>query len=463
MLDSFASKALAFCAPLIFLVVGPCLSEAQEHNSIHAMRDWHDANGRKMTAILVSSDGTTVTLQKDNGQQISIAVNKLSDSDQSYLRKSPEGERSELDIKSAELCEQIGKSYNGRRTTEKPKIAVVDFTDLEGRVSNLGRLLSEELISRLFLAGNFRVVERLLLNKTIEEHKLQLQGLVEPRSAKELGKLLGADAIVCGTLADVGDSVRVNARLISTETGEVLSVAMLTLQKDKLAKVSGGNMGEAGGALRAVGGKVKLPYREDFSGYSDGQTTGWGANGKIITGADNRKWLAPAQNGQNPVGVDVDLPNNGYIEFEYSTNKLEGNRDSHDTLSGITLVDEAGAKYRIEFVINVDKRAYSFKLPGGARLGDHWADYTQGTVHIQKAGNQIGICLAKNGGTLTADVSDFKRFTRMEVDLYKGPNSQIIFTNFKIGGAATQRAAGTTPRLSRPTRGPQAEQPVPRP
>ena len=40
----------------------------------------------------------------------------------------------------------------------------------------LRQVLSEGLMTKLSNAGSYTVVERFLLNKAIEEHKLQLQG-----------------------------------------------------------------------------------------------------------------------------------------------------------------------------------------------------------------------------------------------------------------------------------------------
>lgn len=65
--------------------------------------------------------------------------------------------------------------------TDRVKIAVVDFSDLQGRVTNFGRFLSEELITRLFRLKKFTVVERLLLENVIKENALQLTGMVAAR------------------------------------------------------------------------------------------------------------------------------------------------------------------------------------------------------------------------------------------------------------------------------------------
>jgi TolB-like protein len=135
-----------------------------------------------------------------------------------------------LDQRANELSQQIARNME---TGQKRRIAVLEFTDLQGQVTNFGRYLSEELITRLYDSNKFKVVERQLLNKVIAEQKLSLTGVVDPDTAKRLGSVLGVDAIVSGTIADRGETLKVNARLIDTETGEVFSAAATEMVKDK--------------------------------------------------------------------------------------------------------------------------------------------------------------------------------------------------------------------------------------
>lgn len=137
--------------------------------------------------------------------------------------------QSTLDQRLAELSKQIS---DGLTENQKQTIAVVEFVDLEGRVTNFGRFVAEELITRLYQTKKFKVIERQLLNKIVAEQKLSLAGMIDQASAQKLGKLLGVDAIASGTVTDLGKSLRVNARLISTNTGEVFAVAATEIAKD---------------------------------------------------------------------------------------------------------------------------------------------------------------------------------------------------------------------------------------
>lgn len=134
-----------------------------------------------------------------------------------------------LDQRVSELTQQISKEMTDNN---KKTIAVIEFSDLRGNVTDLGRYISEELITKLYLTKKFKVIERQLLNKIIVEQKLSLAGMIDPSSAKKLGKVLGVEAIVSGTITDLAQSLKVNARMLNTETGEIFAAASVEIFKD---------------------------------------------------------------------------------------------------------------------------------------------------------------------------------------------------------------------------------------
>ena len=135
-----------------------------------------------------------------------------------------------LDAQLDDLARQVLESL---RVEKKSKIAVAEFPDLNGEVTEFGQFVAEELITRLYRSGSFQVVERRLLNKVITEQELSLSGLVDSNSAQKLGQILGVDAIATGSITDLGDVLKLNARLISTETGTIFAVAAVELVKDR--------------------------------------------------------------------------------------------------------------------------------------------------------------------------------------------------------------------------------------
>ncbi len=136
----------------------------------------------------------------------------------------------------SQLENLVGQIIADLSQNQKSKIAIIEFSNLQGQITEFGQYLAEELITRLYLTNKFEVIERQLLNKVLNEHHLNLSGLVDESSARELGKILGVDAIASGSITDLGNSVKVNARLISTETGKIFSVASVKILKDDVIR-----------------------------------------------------------------------------------------------------------------------------------------------------------------------------------------------------------------------------------
>ncbi len=139
-------------------------------------------------------------------------------------------DRQTLDSALGELVDQIVLSLS---QNQKSKIAVIEFSDIQGEITNLGKYLAEELTTRLYRTGKFEVVERQLLNKVIQEQQLGLTGYIDDNTAVSLGQILGVDAIASGSITDLGVYVKVNARLISSDSGKVFSVASVKIPKDE--------------------------------------------------------------------------------------------------------------------------------------------------------------------------------------------------------------------------------------
>lgn len=143
-----------------------------------------------------------------------------------------------LDVALEKLTEQIN---NYMVEKEKTKIAIIPFSDLQkNETTVLGSYIAEELTTNLFITGKFKIVERSLLKQVLDELKLGQTGVVNPSSAKELGKMAGVDAIVAGTITDLGSYVAINCRLIETESGEVFAAAKAKIKKDEnITKIMG--------------------------------------------------------------------------------------------------------------------------------------------------------------------------------------------------------------------------------
>jgi len=134
-----------------------------------------------------------------------------------------------------EGVKEVGASIaEGMVKEGKKKIAIVEFSDLNDNVNDLGRFLAEKLINELIQNKGdkgYEIVERRQLNKVLKQLKLSSSGLLDPKSMKEVGKILNVDSIVTGSLTDLGNDIDVNARIISVESAKIIAVASTTIPK----------------------------------------------------------------------------------------------------------------------------------------------------------------------------------------------------------------------------------------
>lgn len=121
------------------------------------------------------------------------------------------------------LAEKISDAH-GRLANNK--VAVLPFSYTDKRASYDGVIVSERLLTRIAGKGELQVIERGLLEKVLGELKFQRSGAVDEGSIKGLGKILGVEAVVTGTLTGRSDGrVEINVRLIKTESAAVLAAA----------------------------------------------------------------------------------------------------------------------------------------------------------------------------------------------------------------------------------------------
>lgn len=134
-----------------------------------------------------------------------------------------------LDIQIDELSKQFVETLSSEN---KSTLAIMDFVELDGSQTMFGKYLREELTIRIFRTDKVSVVERGMLEEVMKEWDFGANGYVNERTASKIGQLLGVEAITIGTITDLGDYLKVNARIIEVETGKLISVASVYLTKD---------------------------------------------------------------------------------------------------------------------------------------------------------------------------------------------------------------------------------------
>ncbi len=146
---------------------------------------------------------------------------------------------------------------------DKKRVAVMNFeygtvssyvAQIFGTNVDIGKGIADMLVDRLVNDGTYSVIERKALDKLIAEQNFSNSDRADPSSAARIGKLLGVDAIIVGSITQFGRDdkslnlggvgaaagkfglggigkkeskavVQITTRMVNVETGEILASA----------------------------------------------------------------------------------------------------------------------------------------------------------------------------------------------------------------------------------------------
>ncbi len=147
--------------------------------------------------------------------------------------------------------------------TRKKRVAIIDFeygtvrsyvAGLFGTDVDVGRGICDMLVKHLVQDGTYSVIERRMLDKILAEQNFSTSDRANPATASKIGKILGLDAIIVGSITQFGGEnketkvggagggfrgfgiggfghktskaiVSVDARMIDVDSAEILGVA----------------------------------------------------------------------------------------------------------------------------------------------------------------------------------------------------------------------------------------------
>ena len=147
--------------------------------------------------------------------------------------------------------------------TRKKRVAIMDFdyatvhsavASMFGSDVDVGKGIADLLVKDLVKDGTYSVIERKSLDKILAEQNFSTSDRANPASAAKIGKLLGVDAIIVGSITQFGGEnkntkvggggggwggfglggvghskskaiVNVDARIVNIDTGEIEAVA----------------------------------------------------------------------------------------------------------------------------------------------------------------------------------------------------------------------------------------------
>lgn len=136
-------------------------------------------------------------------------------------------------------------------------VAVLYFDNDTGRAEYdvLKKGLADMIVTDLVGVEPLVVVEREKLEAVMGELKLQRSRMFDPKTAQQVGKLIGASHAVTGAIHAVEPKVRLDLRLVEVKTGKVKLTTSVTGRPDDLFDLEAELVARFAGALQAKVGE----------------------------------------------------------------------------------------------------------------------------------------------------------------------------------------------------------------
>ena len=147
----------------------------------------------------------------------------------------PKGYSQDYDSQMRQLAEDVAKQVKAKK---KLNIAVWYFKNSFRQTTVLGDYIGQEFsVYFTNISDGFEVMDRDAIEQVMKEHKMENNGMIDPRTVKELGMYIQADAIITGTV-DVANShsLKLRIKLIDIQTGRTLAAIPRNILKDENIK-----------------------------------------------------------------------------------------------------------------------------------------------------------------------------------------------------------------------------------
>ena len=131
------------------------------------------------------------------------------------------------------LIGTAGKILAVEEVTDKRTVAVASFenTMKKDELDWIGTGFAETITTKLAHVRGLIVVERRQIQAALKEMELGQSGLVDPKTAQQAGKLLGAQYMLIGSFqkfdASSGSRLMVNCRMMMVESAQIFETFMI--------------------------------------------------------------------------------------------------------------------------------------------------------------------------------------------------------------------------------------------
>lgn len=106
-----------------------------------------------------------------------------------------------------------------------PNNASVAVLSVSSQDRNMATFVIDELEFQLVNSRQFKVVDRITLDAIRAEQNFQLSGDVDDNSAVSIGKMLGANIVITGSISGTGTTQRLTIKALDVQTAQIVAMA----------------------------------------------------------------------------------------------------------------------------------------------------------------------------------------------------------------------------------------------
>lgn len=169
------------------------------------------------------NDIVIVKVYQGNAVELKIGDERFAKIEKSFYCRT--GAAGEISIKGSSE-----KAKAGLAIRENLRIAAIPFAGGK-KGSELGDLaegIGDAIATRLAEKNIFEIVERVQVDKVIDNLKLENTEFFDQKTTGRIGKVLGTEYLITGSVQKVGSKYRLSAKRIETETGKVIETAIVS-------------------------------------------------------------------------------------------------------------------------------------------------------------------------------------------------------------------------------------------
>jgi len=113
----------------------------------------------------------------------------------------------------------------------KGQLALVDFADVKGAVTPIGKFLAEELGTQILVAGELKVVDHTMVGSTLKKFNVTRFEPTQAKAVNQAAKAVRADVFATGSYLESPEGLRVTVKLLDPSTLHSLGATRGTIPK----------------------------------------------------------------------------------------------------------------------------------------------------------------------------------------------------------------------------------------